>query len=158
PSARRRAPGRRANGDGRSARRRHARRRAPMKRHTIMNFRTSTARRLAATASTLGALLALAACTTVGPDYRVPAQAVVNREAASAPFAGAGETPFSQNALPPHWWRLYRDATLDRLIDKAFAANTDLRVAAANLARSRAVLDEAEEEKRPTVRVNAAPA
>src|SRR5690606_21865453 len=40
------------------------------------------------------------------------------------------------------WWRLYEDPRLDQLVDEALAANTDLRVAAANLARARAVLRE----------------
>ena len=103
-------------------------------------------------------LLTAAACTTVGPDYQVPAQAAINRGAASAPFAGAAEAPFSVQPLPPHWWRLYRDGTLDGLIDQAFAANTDLRVAAANLARARAVLGEVEAAGKPALGVNAAPA
>ncbi len=100
----------------------------------------------------------LAACTTVGPDYQVPPQAAINRSAAAAPLAGADEAPFSAQALPPQWWRLYRDGTLDGLIDKAFVANTDLRVAAANLARARAVLGEVEQAGKPALGLNAAPA
>jgi NodT family efflux transporter outer membrane factor (OMF) lipoprotein len=99
----------------------------------------------------------LAGCGTVGPDYRVPAAAVVNRTGAAAPFVGAAEAPFAMSALPPPWWRLYQDATLDALIDKAFAANTDLRVAAANLERVRAVQDEVDVATRPSVGLTAAP-
>jgi multidrug efflux system outer membrane protein len=99
----------------------------------------------------------MTACTTVGPDYHLPAQAVVNREAAAAPLAGAKEAPFTAGQLPPHWWRLYHDAALDRLIEKALSANSDLRAAAANLARSRAILDEAIEARNPEISVNAAP-
>jgi len=108
---------------------------------------------------TLAALpLLLAACgTIVGPNYKVPEQAVVKRPDAAAPFLGANEKPFSQQALPAQWWRLYRDRTLDALIDQAFTANTDLRVAAANLARARAVVMEAEQLGRPGVDVSAAP-
>jgi NodT family efflux transporter outer membrane factor (OMF) lipoprotein len=40
------------------------------------------------------------------------------------------------------WWTLYRDPTLDQLVNQALAANTDLRIAAANLARAKAVLGE----------------
>jgi NodT family efflux transporter outer membrane factor (OMF) lipoprotein len=108
--------------------------------------------------SGVAVLATVTACTTVGPDYHVPAQAVVNRVAAAAPFAGANEAPFTASALPPNWWRLYQDAALDGLIDKAFTANRDLRAASANLARSRAVLDEALEARNPEVGVNAAPA
>ncbi|WP_229425376.1 efflux transporter outer membrane subunit [Massilia sp. Se16.2.3] len=104
-------------------------------------------------------LLLVAACsTTVGPDYRVPAQAVVARPEAATPFLGAADKPFSAQPLPAQWWRLYRDATLDGLVDKAPAANTDLRVAAANLERSRAVVAEAEQLQRPGVDLSAAPA
>ena len=108
---------------------------------------------------TMAALpLLLAACgTVVGPDYRVPETAVVKRLDAAAPFLGAGEKPFSQGALPAQWWRLYRDGTLDALVDQAFTANTDLRVAAANLARAQAVVAEAEQSGRPAVDLAAAP-
>jgi len=82
-------------------------------------------------------LLSGIACTTVGPDYHVPPQSVAKRQAAAGQFAGSGEAPFQISPLPPQWWRLYRDAILDRLIVKAFAANTDLRIASANLARAR---------------------
>jgi len=102
--------------------------------------------------------LLLAACgTVVGPDYRVPETAVIKRPEAAAPFLGASEKPFSQQALPAQWWRLYRDSTLDALIDQAFTANTDLRVAAANLARAQAVVTEAEQLNRPAVDLSAAP-
>jgi NodT family efflux transporter outer membrane factor (OMF) lipoprotein len=115
---------------------------------------------LPAKAASAVLLVLLAACGTVGPDYRVPPQAAVNRAAASAALRGVADTaaPFSASPLPPHWWRLYRDATLDGLIDKAFAANADLRAASANLARARALLDEAETANNPAVGVSAAPA
>jgi hypothetical protein len=85
-------------------------------------------------------LAALAACTTVGPDYNVPEEAVVKRDAANAPFMGAAEPPFKSEPLPADWWRLYQDPVLDKLVAKALSANADLRVAAANLARTHAVL------------------
>jgi NodT family efflux transporter outer membrane factor (OMF) lipoprotein len=88
-------------------------------------------------------LLALAGCATVGPNYAVPARAKINLPAAQGAFVGAGEAPVSQDPLPDDWWRLYDDPRLDGLIRQALAANTDLRVAAANLARARAVSAEA---------------
>ncbi|MCS0591475.1 efflux transporter outer membrane subunit [Massilia norwichensis] len=100
---------------------------------------------------------ALAACTTVGPDYHVPKEAVVKRDAANAPFMGASEQPYKAEPLPADWWRLYQDPVLDKLIAKAFDANADLRVAAANLERAHAVLEEVEEKKRPEVEMSAAP-
>lgn len=100
----------------------------------------------------------LAGCGTVGPDYRVPSSAAINRPGASAPLLGAAEAPFQASVLPPEWWRLYQDPTLDRLIQQALAANTDLRIALANLARVRALQDEMEVAAGPTVGVGAAPA
>ncbi|QCP14436.1 efflux transporter outer membrane subunit [Pseudoduganella umbonata] len=103
-------------------------------------------------------LAVLAACGTVGPDYKVPAEAAIQRPAAAAPFASAGEPVFRSEPLPPHWWRLYRDPALDALVGKAFAANTDLRVAAANLARARAIVQEVAGAADPVVGASAAPA
>ncbi|WP_322404289.1 TolC family protein [Massilia luteola] len=119
-----------------------------------MNLYRSTAKK--ACALTLMAA-ALAACTTVGPDYHVPKEAVIKRDAANAPFMGATETPFKSDPLPADWWHLYQDPLLDKLIAKAFANNADLRVAAANLQRAHGVLDEVEEKKRPEVEMSAAP-
>lgn len=107
--------------------------------------------------SSVALAAALAACSTVGPNYAVPEQAVVKRPEAAAPFLGTQEAVYKQEPLPAHWWRLYDDPVLDQLIQKALAANTDLRVASANLARTRAVLDQTEEERKPEVSVSAAP-
>jgi multidrug efflux system outer membrane protein len=124
-----------------------------------MNFPSMIPKRILAMSGMLvSAAACMTACTTVGPDYHLPGQAVVNREAAAAPFAGAKEGPFTASELPAHWWRLYHDATLDGLINKAFSANRDLRVAWANLARSRALLNEAIEARNPEMTVNAVPA
>ncbi len=115
-------------------------------------YRTLT---LTALAAALAATLA--ACTTVGPDYHVPKEAVVKRDAANARFMGAAEQSFKSEPLPSDWWRLYQDPVLDKLVARAFSANADLRVAAANLERSHAVLEEVEEKKRPEVEMSAAP-
>ena len=112
---------------------------------------------IAGKALTLSALAVLAACTTVGPDYTLPKEAVIQRDAARAPLMGAAETPFTSEPLPGDWWRLYQDPVLDKLIARAFSANADLRVAAANLARAHAVLEEVEEHKRPEVEMGVAP-
>jgi multidrug efflux system outer membrane protein len=102
-------------------------------------------------------LVALAACTTVGPNYKVPEQAAAKRPQASAPFLGIAEPVFKPEPLPAQWWRLYDDPVLDKLIQQALSANTDLRVATANLARTRAVAREVEEGGKPVVSVSAAP-
>jgi NodT family efflux transporter outer membrane factor (OMF) lipoprotein len=50
---------------------------------------------------------------------------------------------------PEEWWRLYRDEKLNGLLQEAFTANTDLRVAVANLMASRAVLSAVRSERWP---------
>lgn len=101
---------------------------------------------------------ALSACTVVGPDYHVPEEAVVNQEAAARPFASAKEPVYAAgDDLPENWWRMYDRAVLDELVEKALAANTDLRIASANLARARAILDEAKSASDPIFDVSATP-
>src|ERR1700722_19344315 len=84
-------------------------------------------------------LAVLAGCT-VGPDYKLPDEALVNGAGEKGPFAGAkGQSALAIAPVPDDWWKLYDDARLDALIRSAIAANTDLRAAAANLERSRAL-------------------
>ncbi len=94
---------------------------------------------------------ALAGCT-VGPDYLLPKEATVNAPAAQGSFAGVRGNPAVQaEALPAGWWRLYRSPDLDRLVTTALAENTDLRVADANLERSRAMVDLVKTQQQPDV-------
>ncbi|WNW11095.1 efflux transporter outer membrane subunit [Pseudomonas sp. DTU_2021_1001937_2_SI_NGA_ILE_001] len=88
----------------------------------------------------LGALLS--ACQMVGPDYQKPKDAAINR----ADLQGAlGQSANVVSApVPDQWWRLYQDPRLDELVHQALASNADLRVAAANLQRSRYQNAEAE--------------
>lgn len=88
----------------------------------------------------LAILSLLAACTTVGPDYRLPESAAVNSPAAQGAFLSGTGVTLAQ-PLPDHWWKLFNDPVLDRLVAHALDANTDLRVAEANLERSFALLD-----------------
>lgn len=92
----------------------------------------------------LPVVLALGACMTVGPDYSLPKNAIVNAPLANAPLDGADQAPVSQQPVPSTWWRLYDDPVLEGLVQDALKSNTDLRVAAANLARSRAAIDVAQ--------------
>ncbi|MBV8261856.1 MAG: TolC family protein, partial [Paraburkholderia sp.] len=85
--------------------------------------------------------LALGACITLGPNYQVPKEAVVNAPLAQGPIDGADHAPVSQQGVPANWWQLYDDPTLNELVQEALKSNTNLRVAAANLARSRAAVD-----------------
>ena len=95
------------------------------------------------------AIAALATACTVGPNYRLPPEARVNASAAQGPFLGSKDPSVSGAALPRSWWRLYQDETLDQLVQKALQANTDLRMAEANLQRSQALVQEARSYRQP---------
>ncbi len=95
--------------------------------------------------------LALSACA-VGPTYMSPETA--------APAQGAlleqGKSPaFTGDQPPGEWWSLFDDPTLDALVEQALIANTDLRVAAANLRQARAVLQESRAGRLPTTNIGA---
>lgn len=97
------------------------------------------------TLAVASSLLALAACTTVGPNYKLPEDAKVNAPTAQGAFMGAASKAVSQDPVPAGWWKLYDDPVLNGLVEEALRANTDLRVAAANLARARAIAGEADD-------------
>jgi NodT family efflux transporter outer membrane factor (OMF) lipoprotein len=84
-------------------------------------------------------LLALLCGCASGPDYQAPPV----KPAQGAPFLAAGLTADTSQGLPDPWWRLYDDPVLDGLIRRAFAANTDLRVATADLERAEGLRQEA---------------
>jgi NodT family efflux transporter outer membrane factor (OMF) lipoprotein len=86
-------------------------------------------------------ILTLAGCTTVGPNYALPDHAMVNAPYANGAIDGANDAPVTQGNVPSKWWRLYDDPVVDQLVNQALESNADLRVAAANLARSRAELE-----------------
>ena len=117
--------------------------------------RTRTPRRKAAM---LLAIAGLSACALppVGPDYRPPSSALLSR-AGSQPLASGHDQPAAVSPLPDQWWRLYQNPELDRLIGRAFAKNTDLRVARANLARELALLNEAGSARYPSITADAEP-
>ena len=94
------------------------------------------------TLAAVAALLALAGCAAVGPNYTLPDAAASKAPAAQGPFLGATSPAVSQAPVPDDWWRLYDEPILDGLVQTALAANTDVRVAAANLARARAAVSE----------------
>ncbi|MGE4408906.1 TolC family protein, partial [Pseudomonas sp.] len=75
----------------------------------------------------------LAACAAVGPDYRVPDQAVIKRDSAGAAFDLAANPKTVVAPLPADWWKLYDDPLLDRLVGQALQQNTDVRLAYHNL-------------------------
>ena len=95
-------------------------------------------------ARTLAAFLAvasLAACMTVGPDYKRPQTDLP----AQWPGAGAGD------AVSVAWWKAYNDPVLDKLIDDALVHNLDLRFAIARVDEARAALGIARADQYPGV-------
>jgi NodT family efflux transporter outer membrane factor (OMF) lipoprotein len=87
--------------------------------------------------------LAVSGCQ-VGPDYHVPMSSTANAPDANKTFLSANNPAFTEAPLPEHWWRLYDDPRLDSYVSEALAANTDLRVAEANLERANAAIREAQ--------------
>jgi len=137
-----------------------------MTRHTRVDGLAAGALRWASKGSALALAAALAACSTTpkGPDYHVPAEAVVLKPRASEAFLEQADAaarpdgaPFAAQPLPPHWWRLFNDARLDALVEKALTRNTDLRQAAASLERVQALESEVSGAEKPSVSVSAAP-
>lgn len=85
-------------------------------------------------------LLSLAACIASTPPPRT-----------GLPPAGAFTATAGTriDPLPDDWWRLYEEPALDRLVQRALAANADLRVAFANLEAARASVRQAQAARLP---------
>ncbi|RZU01187.1 efflux transporter outer membrane subunit [Rivibacter subsaxonicus] len=99
----------------------------------------------------LAAATLLAGCA-VGPDYSRPASAL------DAGFINAG-TERSNAAQPgaeiASFWRGFNDPALDALIERAIAANGDVRIAQARLQEARGLGREADAQALPTIGVQA---
>ncbi|CAK9891911.1 MULTISPECIES: efflux transporter outer membrane subunit [Pseudomonas] len=93
--------------------------------------------------SLLGLSLLLTACQMVGPDYQVPKDAAVQRADLQGQLRQDANSVVSA-PVPKDWWHLYQDERLNALVRQALAANSELRVAAANIAKARAQVEEAE--------------
>lgn len=83
------------------------------------------------------AMAGLAACAPVGPDYRRPDLDVPKAYAESEPAGTA------LPAVPADWWRLYQDATLDRLMNAGLTQGSDVRLAIARIEEAAALRREA---------------
>lgn len=91
----------------------------------------------------LGLSLSLGACQMVGPDYQVPEDAAVQRSDLNGSLRQDADSMVSA-PVPEDWWQLYQDPRLNQLVRQALASNSELRVAAANIAKARAQLEVAE--------------
>jgi NodT family efflux transporter outer membrane factor (OMF) lipoprotein len=88
---------------------------------------------------------------TVGPHYTPPAPV----DGAQAPLVSLLPTAETPAQPPDEWWRLYHDAMLDQLLAEAFTANTDLKIAEANLIAARAILEGAKAARYPDTKLEA---
>ena len=88
--------------------------------------------------------LALAGCTSIGPDYHAV-------KPATPQLQGLDATQESNAQFQAAWWEQFNDPTLDALIQRAAANNLDLRMAVARLHESRALLSSAKSDQLPTV-------
>lgn len=99
--------------------------------------------------------LALAACTTVGPQYQLPEKAAYQHPKAQGAFLVKDPAVVSLGDVPQGWWKLYDDAVLNQLVASSLSANTDLRVAQAHLQRALSVADEVKDIAGPHAAVSA---
>ncbi|MAC32640.1 MAG: transporter [Haliea sp.] len=90
-------------------------------------------------------LLLLTGCAS-GPDYQQPELP----SGVDAAFINQPVNADSSTEPLPEWWRMYLDEALNRLVQQALAANTDLRVAEANLSRARAIYHETGSDRYPS--------
>jgi NodT family efflux transporter outer membrane factor (OMF) lipoprotein len=117
---------------------------------------------------------ALSACT-VGPDFRAPraelpgswhdltrpaATVHAASDTAAADAASDAQSPSAPNIAldsdpDPHWWRNFRDPTLDALIEQARAGNLDLEQAVLRIVEARTQLQSAAAQGMPNVRASA---
>jgi len=101
-----------------------------------MRFRLSNA-------FTLLLLIGVAGCS-VGPKYKAP-------QPEAAKFHAADEQLVTNAPFDARWWEQFDDPVLDDLVQKSLTANTNIRIAQAHLAESRAVYDERKLDRYPKV-------
>ena len=89
-------------------------------------------------------LVLLAACATPPPPQPPQVELPAQWKESAPRFAEDGR-----------WWHIYQDAELDKLVDEAFARNTDLRVAAARVDEARALVADARGAQLPVVSAGA---
>ncbi|MFG6442594.1 efflux transporter outer membrane subunit [Roseateles sp. LKC17W] len=99
------------------------------------------------TVLTLVATAALAACTTLGPNYQPPAAPAPTAYRAASSVVGA--------ELQRDWWLMFGDAQLNTLQAQALQASPTLAAAAARIARARAVFGATTADQLPRVDVGA---
>ncbi len=89
---------------------------------------------------------ALAACTTVGPNYQLPAESRYAQQQAQPLTLDIGHSDAldTTDAAVDQWWKLYDDPVLDRLVQQALDSSVELRVASARLTQASATYAQAQ--------------
>ncbi|HWX22441.1 MAG TPA: efflux transporter outer membrane subunit [Candidatus Binatia bacterium] len=105
---------------------------------------TSNASRLTLLLPSLAVGFLLAGCAA-GPNYHPPKTEV------SPAFANGGQTNLAAGQTAIGWWRAFKDARLDHLVDRALATNQDLRIATARVREARALRTQAVADALPVV-------
>ncbi|MCC7080197.1 MAG: efflux transporter outer membrane subunit [Burkholderiales bacterium] len=93
--------------------------------------------------------VAAAGCAMLGPDFERPQVVLPERYAETVEASG------TLTAVPANWWRLYEEPELDRLVEAGLVHNTDVRLAAARIEETAAVLREAQAALLPLIQGNA---
>ena len=96
------------------------------------------------------ALLATAACSAVGPDYKAP-----EMELPSKWRQEPGEGVKLEPAPTTTWWSQLDDPTLDALVERAVGQGLDVRQALSRVHEARAVRGVAAADRFPSVNANA---
>jgi outer membrane protein, multidrug efflux system len=107
-------------------------------------FRSGASVRLLALPLVLAASALLPGCS-VGPNYHPPKTEV------SPAFANGQQTNLAPSQTAITWWRGFNDPQLDGLVDRALAANYDLRIATAHVREARALHTQAVADEFPVV-------
>ncbi len=99
------------------------------------------------------ASLALISGCVVGPQFEDPQPQVPTQWGRS--LGGARESGFNDREIDERWWEQFGDEKLAQLVERARAANLDLRIAVLRVAQSRARRDAAAGNRSPTVAATA---
>ena len=83
------------------------------------------------------AVILLASCTMVGPNYERPASELPTQFSESTLIANDVKIPISNT-----WWELYNDPVLNDLVANALHNNTDIKIAVARIEEADAFLRE----------------
>ena len=95
----------------------------------------------------------LTGCSSVSEKYRKPESSAGDMPAWNGRLDGAISAADLDPAILAEWWKTLEDPELNSLIDRAIAANLDLRTAQAQLRRARAERNIAQANRSPSVGV-----